>query len=212
MTTTLHQRTLATSATSPFKRAMAPSNDTPLKPSPALLHGLLLPGALLWALALRFVVGFSLAGVAIFTLPLLLAYILTPIWVRRGLARYDQDETKFLAGRDLVGLRARLDRSWLLRHLSPPALILERRGRLAAAQDAHEEAREAYQQAMRRYEGQPPLSVVLGAAHASFHLGDWRAAARGYRKLIKKGAAFPTVADRLALAEAEIAALAGSDG
>jgi len=189
----LHQR--------PFTAAMAPPHRPPKRPDPALLHGLLLPGALLWALLLRFGLGFNLTGVALLAGPLLVVYVLAPTWVKRSLARYDQDETKFLAGRDFEGLRTRFQRTWLLRRLAPPALISERRGRLAAAQELHEDARAAYRAAEGGYEGQPPLSVILGAAHASYEIGDWPAAIHRYRRLIKAGATFPTVTERLAHAE-----------
>jgi predicted Zn-dependent protease len=123
---------------------------------------------------------------------------LAPAWAARSLAEFDRDVVRLLSTGKRSGLPGRYARAVGMRFFSPPALVAERRGMVAAETDRPAEARAGFRSAMLEYGPAAPLRVLLGYAHACYALGDDAEAIRVYRELLEQEGALPGVQRNLA--------------
>jgi predicted Zn-dependent protease len=125
-------------------------------------------------------------------------YALAPTWAARSLADFDRDVVRLLSTGKRAALPGRYARALGMRLFSPPALVAERRGMVAAETDRPAEARAGFRSAMLEYGPAAPLRVLLGYAHACYALGDDAEAIRVYGELLKQQGALPGVQRNLA--------------
>jgi hypothetical protein len=169
------------------------------EPAPALTRNALIP----LSIVVCFVLVYVVRAAPFWVLPigaLVTALYLAAPWVgRRSTARLDRDLVRFLSRGEQRRLAGRYRRAIGMRLFAPPAVAAERRGLVAAESGDHRRARDAYRAAEAGYgEGEAPLSVRLGLAHACYALGDDESAVLGYRAVLRDAPGLPRVKVSLA--------------
>lgn len=169
------------------------------EPAPSLVRHALIPASLVVCFWLVYGLRVAPWWVAVVGVPVVLLYVAAPRIGRRSLARFDKEAVRRLSRGEPGALRRLFARSWGMRLFAPPALVAERQGLVEAQTGHHPEARAAYGRALELYpEGAAPVAVELGVAHASYAMGDDRAAILHYRRVLKGSGSFPRVAANLA--------------
>lgn len=130
--------------------------------------------------------------------PMLVIYVLSPLWAAHSIASFDRDAVQLLSTGRASSLVARYQRALGMRLFAPPAASAERYAMALAEGGDMRAARAAYQDALDEYGGVAPLRVMLGYAHASFALGDDARAIPMYRKLLETTGSLPGVERHLA--------------
>lgn len=177
--------------------APEPRSVSSAAPSPALARNLLIPGSIVTCFVLVYVVGVRVEAAVSLGLAAMALYVTAPALGRRSLARFDRDTVQLLARGRRSALPGRYRRALAMRIFAPPALVAQRRGMVAAECGHPEAAREAFREALEGWEGEAPLAVRLGLAHASFALGDDLEAVRLYRAVLAESPELPQVARNL---------------
>ncbi len=175
----------------------APRPMTP--PAPSLVRHALIPASIVVCFWLIYGLEAPPWWVAVVGGPIVALYLLAPRIGRRSMARFDRVAVQHLAAGRPAALGPLYTASIGMRLFAPPALVAERRGLVAANAGAPGLAREAYRTAHAQYaEGEAPVAVELGLAHASFAIGDAREAILHYRRVLAVSGALPHVARNLA--------------
>lgn len=165
-----------------------------VEPAPALTRNALIPASIASCFVLVYVVEANPAWVWPIGLSVMALYLLAPRIGQRSLARFDRDSVQLLAQGKKAELEARYRQAIGMRLFAAPAVVAERRGLVAAELGAPERAREAYLAALEGYpQGEAPLSVRLGLAHACYALGDDEEAIRHYRAVHASAGGLPRV-------------------
>lgn len=170
-------------------------------PAPSLTRHGLIPLSLVVCFVLVYVVKAAPAWVVLVGAPMVALYLLAPRWGRASLRRFDREVVGLLAKGRHDELSARFGAALGMRLFAPPAMVAERRGRVAFETGELREARAAFRAAMEGYpEDQVPAALLLGMGHASFALGEDRDAIEQYRAVLRQGTRFPRVTRNLARA------------
>jgi tetratricopeptide (TPR) repeat protein len=162
------------------------------------IRELLLPLTVAACFVLYYLAELPFGAVVSIAAPMLVLYALAPAWAARSLAAFDRDVVRLLSSGRRAALPGRFARAVGMRLFSPPALVAERRGVVAAESDRPAEARAGFRSAMLEYGPAAPLRVLLGYAHACYALGDDAEAIRVYRQLLEQQGALPGVKRNLA--------------
>ncbi|MDD9932764.1 MAG: hypothetical protein OXT09_04135 [Myxococcales bacterium] len=174
--------------------------DSAAKPGVQLagVREMLLPVTVAISFVLYYFAELPFGVIVAIAVPMVLLYLLAPSWGARSLASFDRDVVALLASGRRRDLRGRFAIAVGMRLFSPPALVAERRGMVAAESDRPREAWVGYRSAMLEYGKGAPLRVLLGYAHASYALGEDGEAIRVYRELLEGAGQLPGVQRNLA--------------
>jgi hypothetical protein len=166
--------------------------------APAIARAALIPLSISTCFVLYYVAGLPFWAVVLASLPFMVGFSLAPKWAKSSTTRFDRDALGLLMNKKHEALRARYGRALGMRLFGPPAVAAERRGMVALESGDPAGARGAYQRAMDGYDdGEPPVSVQLGYAHACFALGDDEEAVRVYRDVLSRAGTLPKVQENL---------------
>jgi len=167
-------------------------------PAQAVARAGLIPLSIATCFVLYYVAHVPFGGVVLASLPFLLLFTIAPRWAKASTASFDRDVLGLLAQKKFDALRARYGRAVGMRGFGPPALAAERRGMVALESGDAQGARSAYQKAIDGYDdGDPPVAVELGFAHACFALGEDEDAIRVYRHVLARAGSLPNVQKNL---------------
>jgi tetratricopeptide (TPR) repeat protein len=173
---------------------------------PSVVRAALIPLSITTCFLLYYGVGVPFWAVLLASLPFMIGFSAAPKWAGASTRAFDRDALGLLAGKKYEALRTRYGRALGMRLFGPPAIAAERRGMIALESGDSASARASYQKAIDAYDdGEPPVSVQLGYAHACFALGDDDEAIRVYREVIARAGSLPKVQENLdrALARAK---------
>lgn len=166
--------------------------------APAVARAALIPLSISTCFVLYYVAHVPFWVVALTSLPFLLAFALAPKWAAASTAAFDRDKVALLMTKSHDKLRRRYARAVGMRVFGPPAIAAERRGLIALEGGDAGAARVAYKKAIDGYDdGEPPLSVQLGYAHACFETGEDEEAIRHYRDVLRRAGSLPKVQENL---------------
>ncbi|MGE3635532.1 MAG: tetratricopeptide repeat protein, partial [Sandaracinaceae bacterium] len=169
------------------------------EPAPSLIRHALVPLSLVVCFSLVYLAGSPIIVAVIVGGALLALYLAAPTIGRRSLAAFDREAVRRLAQHRPDTLGSLYARAWGMRLFASPARVAERRGLAAAQAGDHTGARAAYDEAVALYpEGEAPLAVIVGAAHAAYALGQDESAIDLYGQVLAREPSFPKVARRLA--------------
>jgi len=151
---------------------------------PSLARLALLPVAAVVIVATRFLFATSMTVAMAVGAPLVLAFVLTPVWASAAVKRFDRNlVTRFVQG-DLEGARTLFRKARMMRWFAAPAVVAERRGRIEAEAGEPEAARTAFEEARDAYRGRPPVGVMLGLGDAAYMLEDDDVAIDAYQDVL----------------------------
>lgn len=169
------------------------------EPAPSLARHALIPASLVVCFWLIYGLELAPWWVAVVGVPIVALYLAAPGLGRRSMGRFDRAAVRLLSKGQTRALPALYGRSLGMRLFAPPALVAERRGLALHNAGRPRAALAAYRAAATGYhEGEAPVAVELGLAHASYAVGDDRAAILHYRRVMKSSGALPKVARNLA--------------
>lgn len=180
--------------------ARAMKRDVVSRPIPDGRHHLLVPLSVVVSAALLYGAHLSFPVVACVALGFIALYLAAPHFVRRSREAFDQDTLTMRASGKATAamLKARFDAAHLFRLLDAPAEVDARRGMIALEAKDAAAAKKHYDNAMRGWSAEPPLSVLAGYAHATYETKDDVEAVVSLQKLLERGGTLPHVHARLA--------------
>jgi len=173
-------------------------DPTPQGPAPSIIRAALVPASIVLCFLLYYMARLPLPVVIAIAVPFMLLFIWAPAWARASVASFDRDAVRLLSTNRREALEARLRRAFGMRIFAPPAIVAERRGLVASESGRAAVARDAYRVAKQAYGAAPPVSVVLGYAHACYELGDNDDAIDAYRHVLRTAGPLPRVQRNLA--------------
>ncbi len=192
-------RSFAPNARAAYARGASMRRERPqAEPAPALTRNVLIP----LSITTCFVLVYVIEAPPFWVLPIggavMALYLAAPVLGKRSLSRFDRDLVQLLATGRRGALPARYRRALGMRFFAAPALAAERRGLIAAESGHPQRALEAYRAAVEGYgDGEAPLSVRLGLAHASYAVGEDDEAIRSYRAVLRDNPGLPKVKTNL---------------
>jgi tetratricopeptide (TPR) repeat protein len=190
--------TIDSAAAAVYRRPVAKKRAP--QPDPPLSRAALLPLALLLVFGLHFGVGVAFGWAVVASMPLIVLFITSPVWVRRSAEAFDRDAVALLASGRAQGLPARYRKALGLRLFGPKALRAARQAMVAAETGDPEQAKVEFARAFDGWEDpkNAPFAVRVGYAHACYATGDYPEAVIAYRKVLEERVALPRMRKNLA--------------